>query len=121
MARRNNEEEITLESNEVNMEQELTNNALVNANAEIASLKEKAANAELRLAEYEAAGLKAGVILETGIPARPVKVGGKKYKFTMARFNHNSVVMTAAEAALSEEVLEQLVAIPGQGLLQEIK
>lgn len=54
------------------------------------------------------------------IPAKVIKVGGKSYKFATAALHlpgHGRV--TAEEALLDKGILEQIIAIDGQGILVE--
>lgn len=94
--------------------------ALLTVNTELDASKEAAAISELKIAEMVGAGLKA-VAAEKPAKLKPVSINGKKYSFTVPQFYHESKILTAQEASLDNEILGKLVAVPGQGLLQEIK
>ena len=53
------------------------------------------------------------------IPTKAIKVGDKKYKFTVARFKLAGENINAEDAALDNSILEQIVSINGQGILKE--
>lgn len=55
------------------------------------------------------------------IPEDEVEVNGKEYKFNVARFRlpNRSEIILAAEAALDEVLLKEIVAIEGQNILRE--
>ena len=53
------------------------------------------------------------------IPKKIVTVGKKKYKFNLAAFNLNGQVISSEDASLDEEILKQIVAMEGQGIMTE--
>ena len=54
------------------------------------------------------------------IPEEPVKIGSKKYQFAYATFMFNTAHYEAQDAALDAELLKEIIAVPGQGLLTEV-
>lgn len=57
------------------------------------------------------------------IPKEPVTYKGKKYQFQLAKFTlpgHTAQTFTAAEAATDEDVIKQILAIEGQGVLKQL-
>ena len=57
------------------------------------------------------------------IPKEPVTYKGKKYAFQLAKFTlpgHTAQTFTAAEAATDEDVIKQILAIEGQGVLKQL-
>jgi len=55
------------------------------------------------------------------IPKDAVKVDGKEYKFTVARFRlpNRSEIVLADQAALDNALLKEILAIEGQNILKE--
>jgi hypothetical protein len=53
------------------------------------------------------------------IPKKGVKVKGKTYKFAAAHFHFDGKYVIADDAALDNELLENIVSIEGQGILVE--
>jgi len=57
------------------------------------------------------------------IPKEPVTYKGKKYQFQLAKFTlpgHTAQTFTAAEAATDDDVIKQILAIEGQGVLKQL-
>jgi hypothetical protein len=55
------------------------------------------------------------------LPTDAVDVNGKQYKLNFASFRlpDSSTIILASEAAVDEELLKTIVAIPGQNVLKE--
>lgn len=53
------------------------------------------------------------------IPKGTVKVGKKEYKFALAQFFFENKKVLAEDAAIDKELLEKIVALPGQNVLKE--
>ncbi len=76
---------------------------------------------QLKLAESLSAQIQEVAEEKPAIPADPVKVGKKSFKWLKASFRlpgHGR--FTAAEASSDQKVLEAILALPGQKLLQEL-
>lgn len=54
------------------------------------------------------------------IPAEPVTVDGKLYKFKFARFRFDGELQLAEEAFHKTDLLQAILKIPGQGILQQV-
>jgi hypothetical protein len=92
--------------------------------AEMAAMKQTIAQQNETIVQLK--GKVAETKLDTTEPAKPeipkdaIKQGDKEYKFQVAHFMiPGRGQVTAEEAALDEDIIKAILAIPGQGILKE--
>ena len=84
----------------------------------VAELEGANAELELKLAALEGAAMEK-TPAKVSKPEKPVKVGGKTYKWAVASIRHKGEIVACA--SLSKEEIEEILEIEGQGLLVEQK